>query len=252
MNQVALITGGQRGIGFAIAQALKAAGFRVAISAERPVGDNVVGDAVAALGQGVIYRQHDVRDVGACAAFLDSVETALGPITTFVSNAGVPARQRRDMLDVPPEDLEFALEINCRGAFALAQEMARRMLGQRDEHYRSMVFVTSVSAEMVSIERAEYCLSKAAAHMMAQLFAARLAAEGIGVFEIRPGIIATDMTAAVADRYTARIEDGLVPARRWGIPHDIGSAVVPLVTGQMAFAHGAIVPVDGGLSIPRL
>jgi NAD(P)-dependent dehydrogenase (short-subunit alcohol dehydrogenase family) len=126
------------------------------------------------------------------------------------------------------------------------------MLAQPSEAYRSITFVTSVSATLVSIERAEYCISKAGAAMMAELFTVRLAPYGIGVFELRPGIIETGMTAGVKDKYTARIEGGLVPAGRWGQPSDIGDVIVPLATGRMAFATGAAIPVDGGLSIPRL
>ena len=144
------------------------------------------------------------------------------------------------------------MNINLRGTFFLAQEVARRMLATPSDHYRSMLFVTSVSAAMVSVERAEYCLSKAAAAMMAQLFAARMAPHGIGVFDLRPGIIATGMTAGVADKYSKLIAGGLVPAGRWGQPADIGAVAVPLALGQMAFANGAVIPVDGGLSIHRL
>ena len=156
------------------------------------------------------------------------------------------------MLDLAPDSFDFVLAVNLRGAFFLAQEVARRMLAAPSDVYRSMIFVTSVSAEMASVERAEYCISKAGASMMARLFATRLALDGIGVFELRPGIITTGMTAAVRDTYTARIEGGLVPAGRWGAPIDIGSVAVALATGQAAFATGAIIPVDGGLSIPRL
>ncbi len=126
------------------------------------------------------------------------------------------------------------------------------MVARPADVYRSITFVTSVSATMVSIERADYCISKAGAAMMAELFAVRLAPHGIGVFELRPGIIETGMTAGVKDKYTARIEAGLVPAGRWGQPSDIGDVIVPLATGRMAFATGAAIPVDGGLSIPRL
>jgi len=126
------------------------------------------------------------------------------------------------------------------------------MVARETDSYRALIFITSVSATMVSIERAEYCLSKAGAAMMAELFAVRLAPHGIGVFEIRPGIIETPMTSGVKDKYTSRIEDGLVPAARWGQPEDIGAAVVPLAEGQMAFATGTTIKVDGGLSIPRL
>ncbi len=156
------------------------------------------------------------------------------------------------MLDILPENFDFVLDVKLRGAFFLAQAVARRMIVRPADHYRSIVFVTSVSASMVSIERAEYCVSKAGAAMMAELFATRLAPHGIGVFELRPGIVETGMTAGVKDKYTARIKDGLVPAGRWGQPADVGSAVLPLVTGNMAFANGAVIPVDGGLSIARL
>jgi NAD(P)-dependent dehydrogenase (short-subunit alcohol dehydrogenase family) len=153
---------------------------------------------------------------------------------------------------VTPDNFDFAFDINVRGAFFLAQAVARHMLATPCAHYRSMSFITSVSADMASTERAEYCLSKSAASMMARLFTLRLAADGIGVFELRPGIIETAMTAGVKDKYDARIADGLVPAGRWGVPADIGSVIVPIATGAMAFATGAVIPVDGGLSIPRL
>ncbi|MEM9431927.1 MAG: 3-ketoacyl-ACP reductase [Pseudomonadota bacterium] len=250
MSGVALVTGGQRGIGLGIAQALAGAGFQVAITAERPPEEPEVAAALAAV-KGMAYWQHDMRDVGAVSALLDAVEAELGPVTTLVSNAGIPAVVRGDMLGLTPEAYDRVMEVNLKGGFFLAQEVARRMLG-RDGPYRSILFVTSVSAEMVSVERAEYCVSKAGASMMARLFAARLAEEGIGVFELRPGIIATDMTAGVRVRYDALIADGLVPARRWGTPEDIGAAVLPLALGQMAYATGAVLPIDGGLSIQRL
>lgn len=251
MTGVALITGGQRGIGLGIARALKEQGFALAIAASSAPESDAVAEALSELGPKACYYRHDLRETGAIDALLDRIEGDLGPVTTLVSNAGVPARVRGDMLDILPENFDFVQDVNLRGAFFLALAVARRMIGQ-DGPYRSIVFVTSVSAEMVSIERAEYCISKAGAAMMAQLFAARLAGEGIGVFELRPGIIATDMTAGVKDKYTARIEGGLVPGARWGVPQDIGAAVVPLVTGAMGFASGAVIPVDGGLSIHRL
>ena len=185
-------------------------------------------------------------------ALLDRVEAELGPVTTLVSNAGVPAPVRGDMLELTAESFDFVLGVNLRGGFFLAQAAARRMLELPPEPYRSIVFVTSVSAAIVSVERAEYCVSKAGAAMMAGLFAVRLAPHGIGVFEIRPGIVETGMTAGVKDKYTPRIEGGLVPAGRWGRPADVGAAVLPLVRGEMAFATGAVIPVDGGLSIARL
>lgn len=252
MKPVALITGGQKGIGLGIAEALTGAGFAVALASRSDPGDATVREALARLGPEARYFRHDLQDIDHAPTLLDAVEAELGPVTAFVNNAGVPAKLRGDMLDLTPDSFDFVLGVNLRGAFFLAQQVARRMVGAALPHYRSITFVTSVSATMASIERAEYCISKSGAAMMAQLFAARLAPLGIGVFELRPGIIETDMTAGVKDKYTARIEGGLVPAARWGQPGDIGSVMVPLATGQMAFATGAAIPVDGGLSIHRL
>jgi len=156
------------------------------------------------------------------------------------------------MLKLDRDAFDLVMDVNLKGSFFLAQAVARRWCDTDADIYRSIVFITSVSATMVSVERAEYCISKAAAAMMAQLYAARLAAEGIGVFDIRPGIIATDMTAAVTDKYDPIIKAGKVPARRWGRPDDIANAVLPLVQGQLTFANGAVLSVDGGLSIHRL
>jgi len=252
MSKVALITGGQSGIGLGIAKALVSAEYHVALAAERASDDVVVKDALAELGSPAVYFQHDLARIDAVPALLDEVEAQLGPVTTLVLNAGVPAKVRGDLLDMTPDSFDVVMDINLRGAFFLAQAVARRMVSTRSPDYRSISFITSVSAEMVSVERGEYCISKAGASMMARLFAARLAPHDIGVFELRPGIIETGMTAAVKDKYTARIEDGLVPAERWGKPADIGSIILPLAEGQMAFATGSVIPVDGGLSIPRL
>ena len=247
MSPLALITGGQQGIGLGIAAKLVAAGFRVALVAERPDAT----EALAHLGPAARYFRHDLA-ADDPDALLDAVEAAIGPLTSLISNAGVPARQRGDMLDLTADSYDAVMAVNLRGTFFLAQAVARRMLAQTSPHYRSLCFITSVSAAMISVERAEYCLSKAGAAMMAQLFAARLAAQGIGVFDLRPGIIETGMTAGVREKYSAKIAKGLVPAGRWGQPEDVASAILPLVQGQMAFATGAIIPVDGGLSLPRL
>ena len=243
----ALITGGQQGIGLGIARALHAAGFEIALAAEVPAEAEAVQ---AALGElpGARYFRHDLQGVAGCSSLMDAV----GPVTCLVSNAGVPAQVRGDMLDLSPQSFDFVMGVNLRGAFFLAQEVARRMLAEASDGYRSMLFVTSVSAGMVSVERAEYCLSKSAAAMMAQLFAVRLAAQGIGVFDLRPGIIETGMTAGVREKYSGLIAGGLVPAARWGLPADVGSVAVPLALGQMAFVTGAVIPVDGGLSVHRL
>ena len=270
----ALITGGQQGIGLGIAQALLAAGFEIAVAAE-------VADPDLTALPGARYFRHDLRDIGAVPALL----AAVGPVETFVSNAGVAPPVRADVLDLGPDSFDHVLSVNLRGAFFLAQGVARTMIGQTmtgqpmtgqatkrqamtgqsmtgqamtgqamtgQAGYRSMIFITSVSAGMASLERAEYCMSKAAASMMVKTFALRLAGAGIGVFELRPGIIDTAMTAGVRGKYDTAIAGGLVPAGRWGVPADVGAAVVPLALGQMAFATGSVITVDGGLSDPRL
>jgi NAD(P)-dependent dehydrogenase (short-subunit alcohol dehydrogenase family) len=247
MTAKALITGGQQGIGRAIAQALHDAGWQIAIASEAPVDAAPVQAALAAM-PGARYHQHDLRRIDAVPALADAV----GPVTTLISNAGVPAMVRGDLLDMSPDSFDRCIDVNLRGAFFLAQECARRMLDLPQDPYRAIVFITSVSAAMVSADRAEYCISKAGAAMMAQAFATRLAPDGIGVFDIRPGIIATPMTAPVAERYDQRIKDGLVPGGRWGMPADIARTILPLARGDFAFATGAVIPVDGGLSIHRL
>ena len=252
MNPVALITGGQRGIGLGIAKTLVNNGFRVALMAPVPPNDADVVSGLDALGDSARFFSHDVRNVEEHDGLLDQIEADLGPVGTFISNAGVPAPIRGDMLELLPENFDFVFDVNVRGAFFLAQAVARRMTEKPSQAYQSLIFISSVSASMVSIERAEYCLSKSAAAMMADLFAVRLAASGIGVFEVRPGIIETPMTSGVKDAYTARIENGLVPAGRWGTPEDIGKLILPLVRGDMAFATGSTINADGGLSIPRL
>lgn len=248
---VALVTGGQQGIGLAIAEALQGAGFRIAIASLPAADAPVVREGMSRLAD-ARYYPHDVADAAAASGLMERVEADLGPVTCFVSNAGVPAKVRGDLLDLTPDSWDHVLGVNLRGAFFLAQEVARRMVRRQSPHYRSIHFVTSVSAELASIERGEYCVSKSGASMVARLFALRLAPLNIGVFELRPGIVATEMTAGVREKYTARIEGGLVPAHRWGEPADIGRAVVPLATGQMGFATGTVIPVDGGLSIARL
>jgi NAD(P)-dependent dehydrogenase (short-subunit alcohol dehydrogenase family) len=252
MTKIALITGGQQGIGLGIAAALVKAGYQVALASRSAAKSSAVISALQQLGNAARYYQHDLQDIENIPALLNAVESDLGPITTHVSNAGVPAKLRGDMLDILPANYDFVMDVNLRGAFFLAQGVARRMLATDSDHYRSITFVTSVSAAMASIERAEYCVSKAGAAMMAELFAVRMAPHGIGCFELRPGIVETEMTAGVKDKYTARIEGGLVPAARWGQPSDIGQVIVPIAEGNMAFANGAVIPVDGGLSIHRL
>lgn len=252
-RRVALVTGGRRGIGLAVAEGLAADGFDVAITGTRD--DDVAKAAVAKLtahGVAATFVAGDVAKVHDHARVLDAVETALGAIDVLVSNAGIAPPQRLDLLETTPENFDIVLGINLRGAFFLGQAVAKRMIARGGDSRRALIFVSSCSAEMVSVNRVEYCISKAGLAMAVEGFAVRLAAEGIAVFEVRPGIIRTDMTAGVTSKYDALIEGGLVPARRWGEPADIAAAVSALAKGGLGFATGSVVNVDGGLTISRL
>lgn len=241
-----------QGIGLGVAAGLRRAGFRIALSDLADADSPKARAVLAQLGPDARYVRHDLADAEGAAGLLAAVEAAMGPVSALVQNAGVASRERGDMLEITPENFDFVMGVNLRGAFFVAQAAARRMLATPAAHYRSITFVTSVSAQMASVERADYCISKAGAAMAAQALALRLAPHGIGVVDLRPGVIDTAMTAEVRDSCTERIEGGLVSARRWGLPADIAFVVTPIATGHLAFATGAVIPVDGGLSIQRL
>jgi 3-oxoacyl-[acyl-carrier protein] reductase len=247
-----------------------------------------LGQEIEAEGRGFVYAHADVADLECHDAILSEIQERFGRLDVFVSNAGVAPDPRRDVLDMTPESFDQVLAVNLRGAVFLAQKVARRMLeqtGSRDsrtsfvlrqaQHERNpepfalslskgeragaipgftpaIVFITSVSAERSSVNRAEYCVSKAGLSMAARVFADRLAPHGVRVFEVRPGIIRTDMTAATKEKYDRLIAEGLVPQARWGEPEDVARAVVALVRGDFDYSTGMILDVGGGLSIPRL
>lgn len=253
-RRVALITGGRRGIGLAVAEGLAADGFDVAItgtSAEDDVSRAAL-NRLTAHGVRALYIAGRVDAVEDHARVLDTIEAALGPIDVLVSNAGIAPPQRLDIMETTPENFDTVLGVNLRGAFFLAQAVARRMLAAGPKGGQALIFVTSCSAEMVSLNRIEYCVSKAGLAMAVKGFAARLAAAGIAVFEVRPGIIRTDMTAGVASKYDTLIEAGLVPAKRWGEGADVAAAVRALARADIAYSTGTIVNVDGGLTLSRL
>jgi 3-oxoacyl-[acyl-carrier protein] reductase len=252
-RRVALVTGGRRGIGLAVAERLASIGFDVAITGTRT--DDVAAAAVGRLtAHGVkgAFVAGDVGDVADHARVLDTVETALGPIDVLVSNAGIGPPQRLDLMETTLANFDAVIGVNLRGTFFLAQAAAKRMVANGTNRRRALIFISSCSAEMVSTSRIEYCMSKAGLAMAVEGFAARLAADGIAVFEVRPGIIRTDLTAAVASKYDALIEAGLVPAKRWGEPADVAAAVAALASGDLGFATGTVVDVGGGLAISRL
>jgi len=249
------VTGGTRGIGLGIARALAGEGWELALAglrAEAEVAD-VLGELRAATA--AHYWAADVSRTEDRARLLESVARRLGGVNALVNNAGRAPRVRADLLDAGEESFEELVRTNLQGPYFLAQAVARGLVERRaaDPAFpAALVFVTSVSAEMASPNRGEYCVSKAGLSMAARLFAVRLAGEGIPVYEVRPGIVATDMTAAVRESYDARIRDGLVPERRWGRPEDVGRVVAALLRGDLPYATGTVVHVDGGLAVPRL
>ena len=253
---VALVTGGTRGIGLGIARALAHEGWDLILSGVRPAAEiAAVIVELEAQGGCVSYVAADVSSRDARAALAGAVRTRHGAINALINNAGRAPRVRADLLEATEEGFEELIRTNLQGPYFLTQALSRDMLARRtaDPSFRaSIVFVTSVSAEMASPNRGEYCVSKAGLAMTAQLFAVRLAPHGIPVYEIRPGIISTDMTAGVREMYDQRIADGLVPEQRWGRPEDVGRAVAALVRGDLPYATGSVIHIDGGLSVPRL
>ena len=250
---VALITGARRGIGAAIALALARKGFDIAITdiAEDDHARATLA-ALRAAGAKAHFLPSDLADTADHARVVTEAASQCGPIDCLVNNAGVPSPARGDLLDVRPEAFDQVLDVNLRGTFFFTQAVARHMTATVSRNARSIITVSSVSAELASPERGEYCMSKAGLAMLTKLFALRLARDGIPVFEVRPGVIRTPMTAGVADKYDRRMADGLVPMSRWGEPEDIGAAVAALASGQFQFATGSVIDLDGGLSIPKL
>jgi 3-oxoacyl-[acyl-carrier protein] reductase len=255
-NRRALVTGGTRGIGLGVARALARERWDLALGGVRPEAD--VKDTVEELrreGNTVHYVRGDLARADDRARLIADVRERFGVVNALVNNAGRAPRVRADLLEATEESFEEVLRTNLQGPYFLTQALARDQVERRrtDPSFEaSLIFVTSVSAEMASPNRGEYCVSKAGLSMAARLFAARLAEHGIPVYEIRPGIIATNMTAAVRETYDRRIADGLVPDRRWGQPDDVGRVVAALVRGDLPYATGTVINVDGGLSIPRL
>ncbi len=249
-----LVTGGSRGIGRGIALALAGKQFSVAVNAlESDAELETTLRELRALGVEAAAIIGDVSDISRSTTLIDETEAAIGPLTTLINNAGVSVLNRGDILDVTPESYDRCQSVNARGLFFLTQAWAKRILSRAAPAgvHRSVITVSSSNAVAVSMNRGEYCASKAAAAMIAKLFAVRLGGEGIGSYEIQPGLIETPMTATVADSYRERIAQGLTVAPRMGQPSDIGSIAAALATGQLAFCTGQALQADGGLVIPR-
>ena len=283
MNKVALVTGGSRGIGFGIAQSLAAEKWDLVINGVRD--ESAVTEPLAALrkhGVRVGYARGDIGTAEGRAAihkathdFITSSPDAKHPdesrrssrseggsgfstqVSGFllVNNAGVAPKIRADLLETSEESYDYVMNTNLRGVFFLTQAFARDMVAAKkaDPKFAAcIVNITSISATVVSINRGEYCIAKAGLSMLSQLFATRLGADGIPVYEVRPGVIKTDMTAGVTEKYDKLIAGGLTIQPRWGYPDDVGRAVASLARGDFPFSTGQVVMVDGGLVVPRL
>ena len=252
---VAIVTGGRRGIGLGIAKALAAEGFDIAITG---IGDSdAATDAMladfAATGARAIYLKGDLADLSGHAATVAAIEDQLGAIGCLVNNAGIASVVRGDFLDLAPENFDTIVSTNLRGTVFFTQAVLKAMLhSKQTTGPRAIINITSVSASLASPERLDYCMTKAGLAAFSQGLALRLADTGVSVFDIRPGIIRSDMTAGVSAKYDALIEGGLVPMKRWGEPDDIGNAAAALATGKFGFATGSVINLDGGLSIGRL
>jgi NAD(P)-dependent dehydrogenase (short-subunit alcohol dehydrogenase family) len=250
---VALVTGARRGIGAAIAVALARTGFDVAITDLKEDADALATlEGIKAAGGAGVFLRSDLADTKDHARLVEEAVAQCGAIDCLVNNAGVASPARGDLLDMPLQAFDQVMAVNLRGTFFFTQAVARHMAAQAAGKPRSIVTISSVSAELASPERGEYCVSKAGLAMVTRLFALRLAAHDIAVFEVRPGVIRTPMTAAVAEQYEQRIAAGLVPMGRWGEPEDIGDTVAGLASGRFRFATGSVIHLDGGLSIARL
>jgi 3-oxoacyl-[acyl-carrier protein] reductase len=255
-KKVALVTGGGRGIGLGIAKCLAADGCDVAVCGVRPEPDVTAAlDGLRQLGAAVLYCRADVADRTARTAMLAQIKERFGRLNVLVNNAGVAPAVRSDLLEASEESFARVLRINLQGPYFLTQAVANWMLAQRRDDPRCpccIVNVSSISASVASPSRGEYCVSKAGLSMATMLWAARLGEMNIPVYEVRPGIVKTDMTAAVQEKYTALITDGLCVQARWGMPEDVGKAVAMLVRGDLPYSTGQVIMVDGGLTLRRL
>jgi len=256
-KKVALVTGGSRGLGFGIAAALAGRGFDIAINGRRDSAQVVeaVGKLQSA-GAKVMYFRADIADRPARAAMLLEIQQNFGRLDVLVNNAGVAPEERADLLEAKEESFDRLIAINLKGPYFLTQAVARWMASQRQAQGQSwrgcIINISSVSATMASADRGDYCIAKAGIAMTTQLWAARLAEFGIDVYEIRPGIVATDMTAVVKEKYDRLIDGGLTVEKRWGTPQDVGRAAAVLASGEITYATGQVLHIDGGLTIARL
>lgn len=256
MTGVALVTGGSRGIGLGIVTQLAQQGFNIAINGVRPEsGVTDVLESIRALGVDVIYCQGNVALSADRAKILQEVKDHFGQLNILVNNAGIAPRERKDVLSTSEESFDEVLDTNLKSCYFLTQAAANWMIEQKAtqaDFAASIINISSISATVASVNRGEYCVSKAGISMVTQLFAARLGEHDIPVYEVRPGVIATDMTAGVKEKYDNLIAQGLCVQPRWGTPEDVGKVVGALAMGSFPYSTGQVFMVDGGLTMPRL
>ena len=256
MNKVALITGGSRGIGFGIAVELARNRFDLGINGMRPEEElQQVLTELRSFGGDVIYTRGDIGVADARQAMISQIRDHYGRLNVLVNNAGVAPRERKDILEASEESFDHVVGTNLKGAYFLTQSVANWMINQRRDNSNfegCIINVSSISATIASVNRGEYCIAKAGLSMATQLFAARLGEFNIPVYEVRPGVIHTDMTAGVTEKYDKLVAGGLTVQNRWGESVDVGKAVSALALGYFPYSTGQVIMVDGGLTIPRL
>jgi len=255
-KKVALVTGGSRGIGLGIARCLAGEEYDIVVCGVRPESDvSSAMEDLRALGAQVQYHQADVADAAARSRMLHQIREQFGRLNVLVNNAGVAPRIRADILEATEQSFERVMRINLQGPYFLTQAAARWMIELRkgDPAFEAaIVNISSISATVASPSRGDYCISKAGVSMATRLWAVRLAEFGVPVYEVRPGLIKTDMTEVVTAKYDRLIDAGLTLQPRWGFPEDVGRAVAMLIRGDLPYSTGQVIVVDGGMTVPHL
>lgn len=256
MRKVALITGGTRGIGLGIAKELAKAGFNLAVNGRREEAEvrPVLVDLEKA-GVEVAYFRGDISKKEDRFSLVEAVNERFGRVNILVNNAGIAPPERKDILEATEKSFEYVMNVNLQGPYFLTQVVANNMIEAKKKlpgEFFCIINVSSVSAIVASVNRGEYCISKAGIAMATRLWASRLGEFDIPVYEIQPGVIDTDMTSGVHEKYDRLFENGLAIQPRWGLPGDVGKVAAAMATGYMPYSTGQVVMVDGGMTIPRL
>ncbi|MEG1394180.1 MAG: 3-ketoacyl-ACP reductase [Clostridia bacterium] len=244
---IAIVTGGTRGIGLAIVQHLVESGYTCVVGARKT--SEALQEYAQANKSKVDFCACDIASESDRKNLLDFVVNKYSSVDLLVNNAGVAPKVRKDMLDITEDDFDFLLDINLKGTYFLTQIVAKQMIEQKSGR---IINISSMSSYTASVNRAEYCIAKAGISMITKLFATKLADFGVGVFEIMPGIIETDMISSVKGKYDQLIADGLTPIKRLGKPSDIAKCVIAIANGNLDFCTGTVINADGGFHMRRL